>query len=219
MGSVLKARPHPAHLGKWNFSSERKPLSWAEAALRPITALTLLVLVLACPPLGAQVEASAGYESRVRIVSTPADTGPSVRHVGILSGIRADTLLITLDGETTPRKVPLAHVREVAVSRGHESYARNAGRAGAIVGGLALGGLTYLEESTSSTCREGCVYDNPAVVPMTILGLAAGALGGWYVGSHVGSRVSTERWERIPLDSLSVYPSQRGLVLRMTAYR
>jgi hypothetical protein len=176
----------------------------------------LLPLFLTVPNAGAQSQSALEVGSRVRILFSSGDGGPAATLAGTFEGNRADTLLIQDARVVAPREVPVAWVREVAVSRGHRTHARGGARVGAVAGALILGSAIYLDERSSETCATDCVYDNPSLVPMTIFGLAAGALGGWFVGERIGSVFRTERWERIGVERLGVRGSRDGWAVELT---
>jgi hypothetical protein len=174
-----------------------------------------LVLVSALLPLHAQSEGAVEVGARVRVVAAAGDGAL----VGTVASHRADTLVLAVQGETVPRAIPLTQVREIALSREGGSHARTGALAGAAAGGVVLGTLIYLSESSSETCRTQCTYENPAVVPMTALGVVAGAIGGAYVGRRIGSLFPAERWEVLSLDRLGVALAENGISLRLVVRR
>jgi hypothetical protein len=180
---------------------------------------TGLVLLSALLPLHAQSEGAVEVGARVRVVAAASDGALQRPLVGTVASHRVDTLVLAVAGETNPRAMPLAQVREIALFRGGGTHARTGAFVGAAAGGVALGALIYLDESSSATCRTQCTYENPAVVPMTLLGIAAGAVGGGYVGRRVGALFPAERWEVLPLDRLGVALAENGIALRLAFRR
>jgi hypothetical protein len=178
-----------------------------------------LVLLSALLPLHAQGADAVEVGARVRVVAAAGDGAVQRPLVGTVASHRADTLLLAVEGETGPRTVPLAQVREIALSREGGTHARSGALIGAAAGGIVLGTLIYLGERSSETCRTQCTYDNPAVVPMTALGVVAGAIGGAYVGRRIGSLLPAERWEVLPLDRLGVALAENGFALRLAVRR
>jgi hypothetical protein len=177
--------------------------------MRTITLSLLLALVLPTA-LPAQTPGTLETGSRLRLLLAAYDgAGPAVV-TGTFGGSRADSLLIYTSGAAAPRLLPVAQVREASVLVGQRTQARTGARAGAAIGALLLGTALYLDERSSDSCTRDCVYDNPSVVPMTILGLVAGGLAGRHVGRMVGSQLLVERWEPLPLDRLGVRPVRGG---------
>jgi hypothetical protein len=175
----------------------------------------MLPLSLAAPALQAQAADGLEVGARVRVTIADADGGRPARLVGTVAERRADALLLGPEGEAAPREVPWARVGLVEVSRGQGSRAGAGARGGALVGALVLGTAVYLGERSSETCTSECDYRNPSVVPMTALGVAAGALGGAYVGRRLGALMPAERWEAVPARTARARGSARELALRL----
>jgi hypothetical protein len=181
-----------------------------------IITVPLLLALLTPGALSAQATGTLEPGSRLRLLLTPHDGAAPAVVTGTLGGSRADTLLIYEPGAAAPRLLPVSQVREASVLVGQRTQARTGAWAGAAVGALLLGTALYLDERSSDTCTRDCVYDNPSVVPMTILGLVAGGIAGRHVGRMVGARVLVDRWEPVPLDRLVIRPMRGGAAVGLS---
>jgi hypothetical protein len=71
-----------------------------------------------------------------------------------------------------------------------KTYAKHGGQAGALVGGLAMGGLFLLGAAYAD--GEGSDVDTPGYIGITLIGVTVGAIMGWALGSFLGSTVPAE---------------------------
>jgi hypothetical protein len=168
---------------------------------------TLLVTSLAIAPLAAvasQEPAVINPGDRVRV------TAPSV-----LGGPFAGTVLtrdpdsLVVQGGTETRRLPLASITRLDLSRGRKSHTLLGAGVGFLVG-AGVGGALFASDPYS--CDE--VHSACIVLGAVALG-AAGAL----VGAVTGALVRTERWAEVPLERLrlSLIPDGgRALTLRVS---
>jgi hypothetical protein len=171
-----------------------------------IVPLLLLGWVLVVPDLAAQ---QGSPPPRVRVVTGAGDAPLVGQHVATVG----DTLVLVIPGEPEVRRVPLAEVHALAYWSARGTYAERGAILGAGLGALALGAWMFVDESSSDTCRTDCVYVNPARVPMTLLGVVAGGLGGGYLGRRLGDRVARGVWEELDPGRIGLLLSPNGVAL------
>jgi hypothetical protein len=156
--------------------------------------------------LFAQDETPASSANDIRLVST--DLGPRPL-TGSLLDSDNETLLVRVSGRTEPVRVRRSSVERVEVFRGRQSSAGG----GAIVGGLTLGVIggmlfTPIGEFPGSDPDKGALKDFGA-------GFAWSAPVGALLGAVIGSALTTEVWERVPL-SVAVTPGRRSARAALT---
>jgi len=116
--------------------------------------------------------------------------------VGTLVALDADSLVIR--GSVDARRLSLASVEHVDLSRGRKSHARLGAGIGLLVGAGA-GALASCDNENNQS----------DLVPIQCI--AMGAAAGALLGAVTGALVRTERWEQIPLDRLRMsFTSDRG---------
>ncbi len=137
--------------------------------------------------------------ARVRVAAPEAQV---YRVEGVLDAITQDSVVLRLlrqrpgspAMDTVRLALALAQVKTLEVSRGQVSRRFRAVTAGCAVGtlaGIVVGASVPLGPSIGMNPR------GPAVIGGAMIGAAGGAL----VGLVVGSGLSGERWERVPVTS------------------
>lgn len=158
--------------------------------------LWLCMIAMAARPLAGQDASDPSLVPlgvRVR-VSAPAVQARAI--VGVLEGLRRDSLVLRDAAGEGRLAVPLGAVDGLAVSRGRHHHVGRGVFIGALAGAVG-GSIAALAACHANPCDE---YTGLAVFGLG----AAGALGGMGLGAVVGALVPGERWEDVPLDRLRV---------------
>ncbi len=169
-------------------------------------ALALSIVAVPAARLGAQDSTAPGAGRRVRLWA-PKPT------VGTL--IRADSaafVILKSDGDTL--SVPSRTVRWAEISRGLRRRTID----GATVG-AGLGSLVGVIVATAVYLPRGCALCIAGEPELMIGGATVGGLVGGIAGALVGSRLRTDRWERLPDRSprLIAGPASNGVRLGLSA--
>jgi len=146
-------------------------------------------------PLSGQADSGA----RVRVTTAQ----PKQRVVGTLVSLEADSLRITSAKDQQSVAFPTGSVVQLERSVGRRSQAGH----GAVVGGVAVGGLGLLLALVASSENDSWLEIGPGEV-FTITA-AFGAVGAG-VGALIGSASHTDRWEPIPVGGLNVQAAKPG---------
>ncbi len=148
--------------------------------------LAALFAALAAMPASAQDFSI--LDRRIRITTVTRVAGMQ-QYVGVAMWLRADSIGVVNHGEE--RVVPIASIIRLEESRGRHSNARR----GAVIGagvGLVLGVVAVVGQETDPSADLGGGSAGVAiVVPFAMIGSGL-------IGSILGSRTETERWEEIP---------------------
>ena len=162
---------------------------------------TLVIVTLMLAPLAtaaSQKSPSLKPGDRIRVITPSASGGP---FVGTLVTLEADSLV--MQGSVDARRLSLASVERVDLSRGRKSHARLGAGIGLLVG-AGVGALAGCDQQNdqSDLTQGQCI----------VMGAAAGAL----LGAITGALVRTERWMEIPRDGLRMsFTSDRGRTLTL----
>ena len=159
----------------------------------------IVVLVLLCQASLAQAQAVGASLTGLRVRVTTGQEAKPV--VGVLVDITPEVLTMSTDPSTAPVKVRRADVVDLKVSRGTRRHTLK----GLLGGAVAWGAIVGLE-AAFDTLDESGVGE-----PLFIGGL----LG---VGAGIGSLITHEHWERVPVSALavSVAPRARGVAVGLT---
>ena len=141
--------------------------------------------------------------------------GPPPQICGSVVAMRADTLVVKIQGSDAPTAFPVSSVTKLEVSRGKKS---NAGR-GALIGGTALAALA-LGLSIGDMGREcpppepgnpfsGFWCEETDIGDVFAATLLCGGLGAG-LGALIGWAGKSDRWEEVPLDGLRVSLTPQG---------
>ena len=150
----------------------------------------LLILLGGLWPAPVAAQAIPGVDVGARLRVSTSDMKGVTGRVEALTG---DALVLRSDGQTTSRRIPLASLTRVDISRGQQSRKSAAwSRAkwgiiiGAVPGAISLG-LQHEQvgEHGSSTGKAAA------------LGAWSGGLFGGLIGGLVGAAHPSENWERI----------------------
>ena len=136
------------------------------------------------PPL------TPGARIRGRFRTTPQSV------VGVLDTISGDTVQVRPDGERGARVVTLTAIKAIDVSRGQRSNALKGAQVGLVAGG-GVGLVAFV-----ASCKKGFA----GLPDCRDVWLFAPIAGGLLVGTVIGSRSHSEKWESVPLSSLRVAP-------------
>lgn len=158
-------------------------------------------------PAPAGARPASRLERAVMVGSRVRARGPggATRANGIVTAVRGDTLeLLAVRGQV-PLVLPLAHVEQLDLAVGR----RSRGGIGAAIGLVAGGALGWTVGVSSYTPCEpagwfDCWFHPESRDAAGMLGAAIGATGGAAMGLMIGMHITTERWERLPLDGLRV---------------
>ena len=134
---------------------------------------------------------------------------------GSVVGIRADTLVVKIQGSDAPTAFPVSSLTKLEVSRGKKS---NAGR-GALVGGTVFAALA-LGLGIADMGREcpppepgnpfsGFWCEETEIRHVVAATLVCGGLGAG-LGALIGWAGKSDRWEEVPLDGLRVSLTPQG---------
>ena len=121
-----------------------------------------------------------------------------VDKTGVVMQADARSLTVSLGPGKPPVRIPLASVKKLEVARGR----RTAAKEGAISGGLVGLVLGVLAVHTVSHALCENATDCDASPQGYGIGAGAFAAGGAGLGALVGLAIKTDRWERVPVDSL-----------------
>jgi hypothetical protein len=173
-----------------------------------IASLVVALVLTASVDLFAQQEPPVTPGDRVR-VSWLGDA-PLVSTV---LALRADTLVLDVEGRVAPLELPLALVKKVEVRRGQKSNAGRGARTGGLLGamfGLLVGVVAWTgcdSDDSSDSCES-------AVEGIGVVAIGVGIFGGVGagVGAIIGALSTSDRWEEVPMDRLrvSLVPQHRG---------
>jgi hypothetical protein len=162
--------------------------------------LTLSAAVLAAAAVAGANAAPSGWPmtgEKVR-VTTRAGRSPEK---GVVVQTDAESLTVSLGSGRSPVQIPIASIERLEVARGRRTTARDGalvgGFAGAVLGGLAVGGLMHALCENGSDCSGETAQG--ALVGAGLFGTAgAGA------GALIGLAIKTDRWERLPVNRVRV---------------
>jgi hypothetical protein len=126
------------------------------------------------------------------------DPGTKCRVVGLFLRVAADTVTVSIDGQ--PKSFAVGSIDRFEVSQGYRSHRT----VGGVIGFVAGAGIAYLilnSGGSTSLCDQDANQD--AIGSGECLGLVAagGAIGGG-LGIIIGGGIRTERWMRMPIESL-----------------
>jgi hypothetical protein len=116
---------------------------------------------------------------------------PGRRLQGTALGATDHNVYIRLDGARETITVPLSAIGELELSRG-----RRGSRAKGILTGMLIGFGTFWGAGALAVNTCGLDCDGA---------ILAALAGGVVIGSMAGARLSGERWERVPVQSLSTH--------------
>jgi hypothetical protein len=144
--------------------------------------------------------------------------------------VDGDRFVLRRDAASDSVIFGFSQVSKLEVSQGRHGRALT-GLAVGLVGGAALGAITFAASDTKPKCPAanggwdfcGLFYQGPGVYAG--VGAVLGGLSGGVLGTVIGSFIHTERWRAVSVDrvvlhpqaSISVMPSQSGpqLALRL----
>jgi hypothetical protein len=141
--------------------------------------------------------------------------GPPPPIYGSVVAIRADTLVVKIQGSDAPTAFPVSSVTKLEVSRGKKS---NAGR-GALIGGTVFAALA-LGLGIADMGREcpppepgnpfaGFWCEETEIGHVVAATLVCGGLGAG-LGALIGWGAKSDRWEEVPLDGLRISLTPQG---------
>lgn len=167
---------------------------------RIATVAALLVLLAST----SQAQQGSSAQARVRISTIVFGSDP-FQLTGTLVRLDPDTLAIEQEHDRTRIAVPVAAIRRFEMSAGQRTRTGKGalyGLIGGVVGGA--GSVVLLCALDEDGCDEpGSPLGTGGVAAFgaTIVGLGLGLVGTG-VGAIVGSRIRSERWQELSLDSL-----------------
>jgi protein involved in polysaccharide export with SLBB domain len=169
--------------------------------------LGFILLAIAAPvnSLIAQQDLPVSPGDRVRV------SVPDERAVGIVTSIRADSLVLNVESREAPLALAFASLTKLEVSRGQKAQTGQ----GALIGmgvGAAVGAILAVSICSDGNCTESTSSDDQsglALAAAVVLGVGAVALGAG-IGALIGSNSKIERWETIPLSRLRLSPAPSG---------
>ncbi|MGD2154679.1 MAG: hypothetical protein PVG79_15525 [Gemmatimonadales bacterium] len=163
-----------------------------------------------------RAQAQSGPElkqgTRVRVTAPVLGEAAVVGEVARLSG---DTLVVARIGDGFHQAVTFTSLTQLEVSRGNPG-AKVGFAVGAIVGVIgAKAVVATLQDSGEDSCHgfecmEGIEVEVFNEILVTCLAVGAGVVIGGLLGGAVGSSLSTERWEPIPLQDLELTVTTEG---------
>ena len=117
---------------------------------------------------------------------------------GVVMQADARSLTVSLGRGKPPVQIPLASVKKLEVARGRRTAAKegaiSGGLVGVVLGALAIHTVSHALCESATDCNA-----SPQAYGMGIGTFAAGGAG---LGALVGLAIKTDRWERVPVDSL-----------------
>ncbi len=134
------------------------------------------------------------------------------RIVGSLVSLRRDTVVVSEHAGRADLALPIESIRLFEVSRGRTSGAKKGALIG-LVSGAAGGIAAGLIVCAGGNCNNSGTGDLTRLVS-TVLGVGGG-LAGAGIGSLVGGRIHSDRWERVPIKDLRVGVAPSGLGVRL----
>jgi len=162
--------------------------------MRPATALSIALTLLAAPLAAEQDGSPIEPGTRVRLTSCYSALATAcMKSAGTLSSWRTDSVLMQPEGKGAAAVgVPRAWVTHIEVSRGRKTSIGKGTVIGFIPGLLILAGTT-LSADPGSAGGPGCYRDclMTASLGVSVLGAALGAF--------IGTAVTTEHWQDLPL--------------------
>ncbi len=182
-----------------------------------ITSLVALLLMARSIELIAQEKSRIEPGTRVRVTVSKffqkrkddnvSPAAPKSRYVGAVVALNADTLVIRAEEWPEPLFIPFTYFKKLELSRGRKSRVGKGALTGFLVGtgvGAGLGAaicpsLHYEDSGTMGLTEDICIP----------VGVASFALIGTGIGAIVGSHISGENWEKVPLEKIrmSILPN------------
>lgn len=156
---------------------------------------------------GDRVKIQYSSVQAVMVSNTVRRDTQDVQVVGILEGLRSDSLYIAATESDAPVGVPVADISAIEVSRGQRNNTIK-GLAIGTVAGFGAGFLTGVLMCSGANCE----------VTGPEAGLVIGAIGagaGLLIGTVIGAVSSGDVWEGVPLPTLHVTFDEHGLVVRI----
>ena len=159
---------------------------------------TLVVLAMLWLPAGLRAEepGAVAVGSRVRVTSLETGAQPLI---GQVVALEPGAVVVTSEGGTDQKRVPLVPSTTLEVSTGKKSRATRGAMVGAAVGAMPGLFMTFGDYNTDK--------GNPAAV--SLVGAAAGAA----IGSLVGLVFKSEHWvpADMPAVTAGIAPIPRGV--------
>ena len=163
----------------------------------------LVVLAMLWLPGGLRAEepGTVAVGSRVRVTSLETGAQPLI---GQVVALEPGAVVVTGEGGTGQKRVPLVPSTTLEVSRGKKSRATRGAMVGAALGAMPGLFMTFGDYNTDD--------GNPAAV--SLVGAAAGAA----IGSLVGLALKSENWvpADVPVVTGGIAPIPRGVSISLS---
>ena len=160
--------------------------------MRAIVVLVIATLVIPWSGLSSQDIPPIAPGTRVRITAPSAGAD---RLIGTVVPSPIDTLMVRPAARMTAVAIPLASVTRLEVRFGQKSHLLLGAAIGFVAGAASLG------IGSAVVCKR---EDSDCAKYQTVSLTALGGLSGGAVGALLGSFIRTDRWDRVPLERLSV---------------